>query len=47
MKCYKAFQFKMQPNKEQQALIAKTFGCARFVYNKMLADKIAYYTVES
>ncbi|MCL1804306.1 MAG: helix-turn-helix domain-containing protein, partial [Eubacteriaceae bacterium] len=43
MKCYKAFQFRMQPNKEQQTLISKTFGCARLVYNKMLADKIAYY----
>lgn len=24
-------------------LFAKTFGCVRFIYNKMLADKIAYY----
>ncbi|WP_153014987.1 helix-turn-helix domain-containing protein, partial [Heyndrickxia coagulans] len=22
------------PNKEQSALLAKTFGCVRFVYNK-------------
>jgi putative transposase len=24
-------------------LIAKTFGCVRFIYNKMLGDKIEYY----
>lgn len=24
-------------------MFAKTFGCVRFIYNRMLADKIAYY----
>lgn len=24
-------------------MFAKTFGCARFIYNKMLGDRIAYY----
>ncbi|MGC8589540.1 helix-turn-helix domain-containing protein, partial [Athalassotoga sp.] len=24
-------------------MFAKTFGCVRFVYNKMLEDKIDYY----
>ncbi|MDR3185691.1 MAG: helix-turn-helix domain-containing protein [Christensenellaceae bacterium] len=24
-------------------LFAKTFGCCRFVYNRMLADKITHY----
>lgn len=24
-------------------MFAKTFGCARFIYNKMLADKIEHY----
>ena len=24
-------------------MFAKTFGCCRFIYNRMLADKIAYY----
>jgi putative transposase len=24
-------------------MFAKTFGCVRFIYNKMLGDKIAYY----
>ncbi|WP_202400608.1 helix-turn-helix domain-containing protein, partial [Clostridioides difficile] len=27
----------MYPNKKQQELINKTFGCCRFVYNKYLA----------
>lgn len=31
------------PNAEQRVLFAKTVGCVRFVYNRMLADKIAYY----
>ena len=33
----------MYPNTEQQILFAKTFGCVRFIYNKMLADKIVHY----
>jgi putative transposase len=43
MLMYKAFQFRMYPNKEQAVLFAKTFGCVRKVYNLMLADKIKYY----
>lgn len=39
----KAFKFRLYPNKEQQILIDKTFGCVRFIYNKMLEDKISYY----
>ncbi|NLI68407.1 MAG: helix-turn-helix domain-containing protein, partial [Bacilli bacterium] len=31
----KAFKFRIYPNKEQKELLAKTFGCVRFVYNKM------------
>ncbi|HBG1709020.1 TPA: helix-turn-helix domain-containing protein, partial [Clostridioides difficile] len=33
----KAYKFRMYPNKKQQELIKKTFGCCRFVYNKYLA----------
>ena len=33
----------MYPNKEQEILFAKTFGCVRFVYNKMLADRKEIY----
>lgn len=39
----KAYKFRIYPNAEQQELFAKTFGCVRFIYNQMLADKISYY----
>ena len=39
----KAYKFRAMPNSEQRILFAKTVGCARFVYNRMLADKIAHY----
>ena len=43
MKLNKAFKFRLYPNKSQAALVNKTFGCCRFIYNKMLGDKIDYY----
>ena len=39
----KAYKFRIMPNSEQQIMFAKTFGCVRFIYNRMLADKIKYY----
>lgn len=39
----KAYRFRLYPNKEQSILIDKTIGCARFIFNKMLGDKIEYY----
>ena len=39
----KAYKFRLYPNSTQRELFAKTFGCVRFVYNKMLGEKIAYY----
>ncbi|WP_412176998.1 RNA-guided endonuclease TnpB family protein, partial [Lysinibacillus macroides] len=39
----KAFKFRLLPNKEQSVLLAKTFGCVRFVYNKMLAERKETY----
>lgn len=38
-----AYKFRIYPNEEQRTMIAKTIGCCRFVYNHMLADKIACY----
>jgi len=35
----KAYNFRLYPTKEQEILFAKTFGCVRFVYNKMLAER--------
>ena len=34
----KAYKFRIYPTKEQKILFAKTFGCARFIYNQMLND---------
>ena len=39
----KAYKFRIFPNAEQQIMLAKTFGCVRFIYNHMLSDKIKYY----
>ena len=42
----KAYKFRLYPKKEQQVLFAKTFGCTRFIWNKMLAEKQEYYKKE-
>ena len=39
----KAYKYRIYPNKEQQILIAKTFGCCRFVYNYYLNKRIQTY----
>lgn len=39
----KAFRYRIYPNKQQQQLIQKTFGCARFVYNYFLDVRINEY----
>lgn len=43
MKANKAYKFRIYPDDEQNIMFAKTFGCVRFIYNKMLSDKINYY----
>ena len=43
MKYNKAFKYRIYPSDSQIVLIEKTFGCCRFIYNKMLSDKMAYY----
>ena len=42
----RAYCFRMYPNKTQQVLIQKTFGCVRFVYNYYLAKRIEMYKNE-
>ena len=37
------YKYRLYPNKEQQIYFAKCFGCVRFIYNRMLSDKIDYY----
>lgn len=39
----KAYKFRLYPNQEQRIYLAKTFGCTRFVYNRMLAERIKSY----
>ena len=39
----RAYKFRIYPNKKQKEILAKTFGCCRFVYNHYLAKKIALY----
>ena len=39
----KAYKFRIYPDAEQKVLFARTFGCVRFIYNRMLEDKINYY----
>lgn len=38
-----AYKYRLYPNKEQQEYFSKCFGCTRFIYNRMLSDKIEYY----
>lgn len=33
---HKAYKFRIYPNKQQETLIIKTFGCSRFVFNHFL-----------
>ena len=39
----KAYKYRIYPNKEQKLYFAGTFGCVRFIYNQMLADRIKSY----
>ena len=39
----KAYKYRIYPNKKQKEIIAKTFGCCRFIYNRYLAKRIEIY----
>ncbi|MCP3775186.1 transposase [Paenibacillus sp. MZ04-78.2] len=39
----KAYKFRLYPTAQQEQLLSKTFGCVRFVYNKMLAERKETY----
>ena len=39
----KAYKFRLYPNKTQEILIQKTFGCVRFIYNYFLDKRITAY----
>ena len=44
-KINKSYKYRIYPNAEQRQYFAQSFGNARFVYNKMLEDKIKHYTL--
>ncbi len=39
----RAYKFRIYPTAGQEVLLAKTFGCCRFIYNVMLDEKIREY----
>ena len=41
-----AYRYRAYPNETQSVLLQKTFGCVRFIWNRMLADSQAYYEKE-
>ena len=41
----KGFKIRIYPNQEQQVLIDKTFGCVRYVYNRILKFKQKAYNI--
>ena len=42
----KSYKYRIYPNKQQEELIQKTFGCCRFVYNQTLAYRKDKYEKE-
>ena len=42
-KINRTFRFRLYPNREQTELIAKHFGCSRYVYNYFLNQRIEQY----
>ena len=40
----KAIKIRVYPNQNQKEVLDKTFGCCRFIYNKMLEERIQSYT---
>ena len=38
-----SYKFRLYPNKQQEALIQKTFGCVRYVYNHFLSERKRRY----
>lgn len=40
---HKAYKFRLEPSEEQKVLLAKHFGCVRFVYNHFLSERKKQY----
>ena len=43
MTAQRAYKYRIYPGREQETLFHKTFGCCRFLYNHMLADRMDMY----
>ncbi|MDR0561389.1 MAG: helix-turn-helix domain-containing protein [Spirochaetaceae bacterium] len=43
MNIQRAFKVRLYPTADQQVLLNKTLGSCRFLYNKMLAERIKTY----
>ncbi|MDR1081076.1 MAG: helix-turn-helix domain-containing protein [Deltaproteobacteria bacterium] len=41
----KAFVFRIYPSREWEVLMNRTFGCCRFVWNRMLTDRKIRYLI--
>ena len=39
----KSYKIRLYPNKQQQNMIEQSFGCSRFIYNSMLAERKQIY----
>ena len=42
----RAYKYRLYPTEAQKVLLAKTFGCCRYVYNRVLAIKMEFYQKE-
>ena len=47
MKIHKSYIFRMYPNHTQEVLLAKTFGCVRFIWNKCVETFESYDSVKN
>jgi len=43
MKINRAIKVRLYPNGAQEEMLNKTFGCCRFIYNKMLEERVKVY----
>lgn len=46
MVAYKTYKVRLYPTKEQEAFLAQSIGCARFIYNYLLSYKVKVYENE-
>ena len=43
MKINRVYKFRLYPNRDQQVILNKTFGCCRFLWNRMLHERTETY----